>query len=49
MPISSAPHSHADRVIHRSLCRRLGIVLEAAYDLVLRPYQPLFIQQRNLQ
>lgn len=45
MPISNALHWPADMVIHRSLCTRLGIVLDAAYDLVLRPYQPLFFNK----
>lgn len=38
MPISITPHPHADRAIHRPSLTELGIVLKAAYELVLRPY-----------
>jgi hypothetical protein len=49
MPIPSPPQPRTAIVICCSLGSRIGIVPDAAYDLVLRPYQPLFFSREGIQ
>lgn len=49
MPISSPPKTHAAIAIYFASGSRLGIVPDAAYDLVLRPYQPMFFDRREMR